>query len=471
MSSERPPQSTFFRYCSPQGDPRPRAQPGRAQRQHKTPEKCSINGRQPSTPFALRLDLTCAHVVTGRMCDVARNESSAGLSALPVALSTDCWESVLVHLPAINVHALRLVSSTVREAARSPPLWAAMTEMLIDSLQGVLVPEQADQNPVEYYFAVAKAQRQADAAALTATVISFKHDKDYAALRALGEVHNEGTPAAAFVPTEPIQLPVPAVVAVELVRLFSTVPPAKDPTGDKYRKASHALKGSPDLHQALRNLASQIASKKRDSALARPLSRLFPDAGRVTCGATPGRSPYPEDESPPPLNESAQSRAYYAPRKEKAKQQLFERMEQLVAAQAAQLVSLSSQLEGQELTTSRERGAKASLQRRFDTEKAAANKAAEAHAAGDGRAQRQIKNAHARTKTMAQKLATMRATLAATQAERTGLLKGYHGQVDAAAKVQIEKQSILRKEAELRAKQSSSKRQKADHSRVVAAAA
>ena len=391
------------------------------------------------------------------MCDVHVHHNSEALQPLRPALGVDDWESILVHLPAPKTFALRVVSKTVREAAGSPPLWVAYTEQLINSLEEVDVPEQAAQNPVQYYFSVVRAQRQADADALATTVLSYKYDKDYMALKMHGQVHGAGTESAAFVPLSPIKLPVKAVVAAEVIRLYSTVPASKEPKGDKYRKASHALQGNPNLHQALRNLEKDLASKKRDSALGRPLARPFPDPTRAACGASPRAAAAPVGEYLPDRTVPVMRRAYYAERKDKAKEQLFVRMNNLVAEQASELESLREQLKEHAAAASRERGARLSLQRRFDTEKALASRATEAHST--------------RRRTLDDKLTRMRETLTATRLERNGLLKGYHEQVDSAAKAKLEKEVQRRKEAEEKAKKSSKKRQAADKARVSGAAA
>ena len=134
---------------------------------------------------------------------------------------------------------------------------------------------------------------------------SFKL-KDYNHLRELGTVVDPGLSTAEFIPARTIVLPVKSIVALELMRLYSTARVSKD-GGKKVDKIAKAALALGVARTTLRKLGDRVP--KRPAAVARLLDTHFPEpqghppvrgppshAPNAASSATPHRpAPVPDD--------------------------------------------------------------------------------------------------------------------------------------------------------------------------------
>jgi len=224
-------------------------------------------------------------------------------------LDPDTLEQVLIKLSPRDAFMARAASTSLYAAATSDPVWTVFIEVLLGSLSVDSVSLDPSKSAIQQYF-VAEQQLKQRRGAGEARLFLDYHAKDgegkysFASLQQLGRVADPGGPGACFLPEAPIETPVPAVVAMDLLRLYSTTLACKDSKtpADKYRMVGEILNLP---HTSLRNLEKRIPKDPRTkrAASARMLAAPFPDARRSASGSAPDTPveprlrPYPDRAS------------------------------------------------------------------------------------------------------------------------------------------------------------------------------
>ena len=208
-------------------------------------------------------------------------------------LDADTLEQVLIKMLPRDAFSSRAVCTSLYAAATADPVWAVFMETLTDPSVEEPVALDPSRSACQQYFQ-AKQQLKQRRGVSEARLFLDYHAKDadgnfqFLNLRQLGTVLDPGGPGACFRPEAPIETPVPAVVAMELLRVYATTMVAKDSKVpvDKYRKAGEILGVS---HASLRVLDKRIPKDARSkrAATARALGAPFPDATHSASGKAP----------------------------------------------------------------------------------------------------------------------------------------------------------------------------------------
>ena len=244
-------------------------------------------------PFPARAALTI--LLRARAVDQADNMSSATLSTVHPAtprtfsdLNADMLEDILIKMPPRDAFESRLACTGLYAAATSESLWSAWLESLLESSgQSFYTPDSSKHACEQYFDAVshlATARPQAEAHLF----LSYNQKNEqgvyvYENLAKLGEVVGAGQVNANFVPAAPIEMPQPAVVAMELVRLFSTamVKGTGKPV-DKFRRAGEILNiGQSSLRKLADRIPTDLRTPAKKARAARELAAPFPVASPV----------------------------------------------------------------------------------------------------------------------------------------------------------------------------------------------
>lgn len=214
-------------------------------------------------------------------------------------LDADTLEQIVIKMLPQDAFGARAACTSLYAAATADPVWTVFMESLLGSSNEDAVALDPSMSACQQYFQVAQHQKQRRGVGEAKLFLDY-HLKDaegnylFGSLRQLGRVADPGGPGACFLPAAPIQTPVPAVVALEMLRLYTTTVAAKGSTPvDKYRKVAELL-GVP--HTSLRSLDKRFPKDPRTkrAATARALAAPFPEASHSAAGKAPDTPAEPQ---------------------------------------------------------------------------------------------------------------------------------------------------------------------------------
>lgn len=262
-------------------------------------------------------------------------------------LGADMLEEIMIKMPPRDAFQSRGTSTALYGAGTSEPLWTVHLDNLLESAAPTFYVPDASKHACEQYFSAASHLSQQRGRKEAHIFVAYNKTNEegvfeYEHLSELGEVIGVGQGNADFVPAAPIQLPQPAIIALSLLRLFSTCM-VKD-TGkpvDKWRKAGGVLGVD---HSSLRRLASRFPTDLRTPAkkarAARELAAPFPTPAATSKAPALAPPPLPIARAAPAPNESVRYLKRKADKLEVENLQLREQnrcLRQKVQEQAADL--------------------------------------------------------------------------------------------------------------------------------------
>ena len=191
-------------------------------------------------------------------------------------LGQDELEHVASFLTPFELMSATAVSTQMRAAVLSPAVWNGHALALAETRDGLELPSRTEGECEHGYFGRCIQAAWAHDAACELQFVDDFHAKKLVHLRKVADVLEPGTPAASVTFIEEPTLPVPAVLALELVQALSKVPVAKGGGGGDSKIAELlGRKGSYDAVKRLRENAERIGKRRDPAAMLALLKRPF----------------------------------------------------------------------------------------------------------------------------------------------------------------------------------------------------